>query len=179
MAISGRDTFVYVFVSVSNVACLLRMLNVACCKFDTFTHIHLSPRLWRATSVLPDTASVRYFYTARDSQLKCVRKLFYTNLSLTFSPNEAWPKVLQGIGKGAGGERAGLVWVSRLIKHALLLLLFMRGPKRALRVIERVFLCGLRAFAARLSSCFSSSLTLCSWTKANIAETDKLKTREI
>lgn len=118
------------------------MLNVACCMFDTYTHIHLSLslcRLWRATSVLPVTASVRYLYTARDSQLKCVRKLFYTNLSLTFSPNEAWPKVLQGQRGGCRRRGAGLLGVSRLIKHALLLLLFMREPRQALRVIERVF----------------------------------------
>lgn len=87
---------------------------VKCCVLHVrhvHTHTSLSLcRLWRATSVLPVTASVRYLYTARDSQLKCVRKLFYTNLSLTFSPNEAWPKVLQGQGGGCRGRRGWSAW---------------------------------------------------------------------
>lgn len=82
------------------------MLNVACCMFDTFAQ-RLPFTACNFRSHRYDAASVRYFcllaYWRRETQLKCVRKLFYTNPALTFSPNEAWPKVLGRARDEVGG----------------------------------------------------------------------------
>lgn len=96
---------------------------------DTFVHVRLPPHhhhnsLYGVQLPFSDTALHPSDTSCLQTQLKCVRKLFYTNLSLTFSPNEAWPKVLQGRGRGVKCREF------ELIKHALLLLLFMRAWER-------------------------------------------------
>lgn len=149
---------IYSRIYVSHVCCCCLMLRVRCLSRPQFVFVFAGYLIInQRTALTPSRAAPfvchcihRQIHLLIEIQLKCVRKLLYTNLSLTFSPNEPWPKKVL-FGAGAAD--------SVLIKHALLLLLFM-GASKQIRVIERERERVSRAVSALFAPSFSRSSQL-------------------